>query len=544
MRVLDLSKLKFIKESTLSNANLVWLAALVLFTPIVGAVINYDFFSARSVLLLLLWSIVLLTPYVLTRRIWLYYTATTLIFIDGFINLFHYIVLRCPLNASSIFVFMNTNINEASEFMAIKTTPLLLLLIPYTLLFILALRHKAQLSFKTKSDVIVWSVLWIFTTIFFTDNIIHKRFLRLSVPDVERAIVSFFKESKEYSNLKKRELYSLDTKLTTNDSTLLVVIIGESCNRNHMSIYGYNRNTTPRLEGWDNLFVFDNVISANSSTLKSVMNFMTESNIEHPRPIDSCIHIFDVFHSSPYKTYWLSNQSPIGLWDNGVTNLVQNADVKTFVNVTSNSSMESTQKKSLDESLFEPLEIALDDSIKHKLIFLHLLGCHTEYNKRYRGAYALFDDSGDKRTRIINTYDNAVCYNDFVVDHIFSILNSYSKSKPDIRISALYFSDHGENVYDEGDYSGHDYSSKIPNANVEIPFILWVSDSQKKYIDKHHSSLKNRIHTPYMIDDLFHTIIDMACISTSCLDKTRSFINTDFDSTRQRKLEDGNIYRK
>lgn len=527
-----------------NSINILWLIALILFTPTIGLLLNPDIFSARSVLLLLIWSVVLLIPYVLTGQKGLYIATASLIFADGFVNLFHWVIVKCPLNASSIFVFLNTNTDEASEFMTIKATPLLLLLIPYTALFILALNRIPPLSFKTKSERSVWILLWLFATIFFADNVIHRRFLRLAVPEVERAVVSFINEREEYSNLKHRELYTLDAKLTNADSTLVVVIIGESCNRNHMSVYGYNRLTTPRLQARKDIMVFDNVISANSSTLKSIMNIMTESNNDCPRPLDSCIHIFDVLHSSAYKSYWLSNQSPIGLWDNGVTNLAQNADVKTFVNITANSSMESTQMASFDQNLFAPLASAITDDGKHKLIFLHLMGCHTQYSKRYPSEYAIFESSADKRTHTINTYDNAVYYNDYVVDSIFSLLNNYSQSQPQVRITALYISDHGENVYNHGDYAGHDYAGKIPNANIEIPFILWLSPAQKKYWENNHTSLTQHLHTPYMIDDLFHTIIDIAGISTPCFVPSKSFVNTAYDSTRLRLLEDGNIYER
>ncbi len=524
------------------DIKLLWLVALILFTPLTGLVLNKAVFSPRSILLLIIWTVMMLIPYILTQKRGFYIAATSILFLDGLINLFHWIILKCPLNASSIFVFLNTNINEASEFMTVKMTPLLLLLIPYIVLFIFTLKNTPPLSFKARGEILVWSALWLFIAIFFTDNIVHKRFLRLAVPDVERAVVSFIKESKEYRNLKNRELFNLDAKLTTDDPTLVVLIIGESCNRNHMSLYGYERETTPHLQTREDIYVFDNVISANSNTLYSMMNFLTENNIEHHRPLDSCTHVFDVLHSSPYKSYWISNQTPLGLWENGVTNLAQNADVTTFVNCTSNSSMESTQTASFDELLFDPLQKTLNDMAKHKVIFLHLFGCHTQYNKRYPNTFVRFEEVGDKRKRAINSYDNAVYYNDFVVDSIFSILNSYSLSHKEIRISALYFSDHGENVYDEGDYCGHDYSDKIPNANVEIPFIFWFSDSQMEYLKSHNSFVEQRLHTPYMIDDLFHTLIDLCNIATPCFEKSRSLINNDMDTTRRRVLEDGNEY--
>lgn len=525
-----------------SKLNILWLLALVLFCPVAGLMINASVFAPRSLVVLLAWTALLLAPYVATRKKWLYVVAATIVFVDGFINLFHWCILRCPLNASSIFVFLNTNFSEASEFMSIKLTPRLLLLIPYTVLYIIALRNIPPLSLHNRRSQIVWSAIWLAVALFFADNLIHKRFVRLAVPDVERALISFANEARSFRNLRTRALATVDASLTTDDTTVVVVIIGESCNRNHLSLYGYGRKTTPRLHSRSDLMVFDNVVSANSNTLRSFMNFMTTNNAELQRPLDSCLHIFDIVHSTPYKSYWISNQSPIGLWDNGVTSLAQNADITTFVNIAANSSMESTLISSYDENLLPPLATALADTARNKLIFLHLMGNHTKYEKRYPPSYACFDVSGDKKTRTINAYDNSVYYNDFIVDTIFSILKTYSSLHEGTRISALYFSDHGENVYDDGDYAGHDYSGRIPNANVEIPFLLWMSPTQKTYLASRNIDWNNRTHSPYMIDDLFYTLLDLCDVSVRCFDPKRSILNPDFDSTRRRLLEDGNEY--
>ena len=519
-----------------------WFLGLVLYTPIIAMCLNIEVFNPRSILIILTWTVFLLIPFVIFRKRFLYIIAASLLFVDGFINLFHWIILKCPLNASSIFVFMNTNFSEASEFMTIKMTPLLLLLIPLIFLFIMTLRHTPTLSFKTKRERMVWSAMWAFVIIFFGENIINGRFVRLAVPDVERAFISFYNEYKAFKALRNRQLYDLDAKITTDEPTLVVVIIGESCNRNHMSLYGYTRATTPRLQKRDDIMAFDNVISANSSTLNSVMYFLTERTIENPVPIDKCIHVFDVFHSTPYKSYWISNQSPIGLWDNGVTSLAQNADVVKFVNVMANSSMESTVMKSFDESLIEPFSASLGSDAKHKVVFLHLLGSHTSYDKRYPSDYKVFKGSSDSKNKIIDAYDNSILYNDYIIDHIFSMLKSYSAENPGVRVSALYFSDHGENVYDEGDYAGHDFSGRIPHANVDIPFIFWFSPSQAEYLQEEYGFLDRDLSTPYMIDDLFHTIIDLSCITTDCFDASRSFINSSYDASRPRLLEDNKLY--
>ena len=515
--------------------NILWLIVMVLFTPMAGAVLNYDVFSWRSVLIVLTWTVTLLAPYVATRKRGFYIAAAALLFADGFINLFHWIILKCPLSASSIFVFLNTNWDEASEFMTVKMTPLLLLLVPYTALFVMALRGRGLERGRRMSATgwAVWGALWLFAAVFFTENLMHGRFVRLAVPDVERAVVSFARESKEFAGLRTRELFSVETRMTTEDSTLVVVIVGESCNRNHMSLYGYGRETSPRLSARRDIEVYDDVVSANSNTLRSVMNFLTENNMEHALPIDSCVHIFDVLHSSPYRTWWLSNQSPVGLWDNGVTSLAQNADVTTYVNLAANSSMESTKIASYDELLLGPLLAVLEDSAKYRMVFLHLMGCHTDYTKRYPAAFERYEVKGDKRTRTLNAYDNAVLYNDYVVDSVLRMLEAYGERHGGVLMAALYFSDHGENVYDEGDYAGHDWSGSIPRANVEIPFILWRP--QRDSVERGH------VATPYMIDDLYHTLLDLAGVATPSFDSTRSVVNSHYDATRERRLEDGTI---
>ena len=176
------------------------------------------------------------------------------------------------------------------------------------------------------------------------------------------------------------------------------------------------------------------------------------------------------------------------------------------------------------------------------MVFLHLMGCHTQYNKRYPRDFERFKGASDKQKKSVDDYDNAVYYNDFIVDSVFSLLATFSQQHPEVRISALYFSDHGENVYDEGDYCGHDYSGRIPHANVEIPFVLWFSESQHVFLQSECTGLEQRLHAPYMIDDLFHTLMDLASLRASCFDDRRSVVNANYDASRKRVLEDGSCY--
>ena len=55
---------------------------------------------------------------------------------------------------------------------------------------------------------------------------------------------------------------------TADQPKTLVLVIGESTNRQRMSLYGYQRNTTPELDKLkDQLAVFDNVVTPRPYTI-------------------------------------------------------------------------------------------------------------------------------------------------------------------------------------------------------------------------------------------------------------------------------------
>jgi heptose-I-phosphate ethanolaminephosphotransferase len=320
-----------------------------------------------------------------------------------------------------------------------------------------------------------------------------------------------------------------------------VLILGESTNRNHMSLYGFSKQTTPKLQKRDDIIVYDNVVSAYSHTLSAVLASMSESNLENKRNFSESINLIDVFGSAGFRTYWISNQNPVGIWDNLITLLAQQADHTKFVNVSSNSSFESYYKTSYDSKLFEPLEQALNEEGQNKFIVLHLMGCHSTYSKRYPAEFEEFKDNSSKQHQVRSSYANAVLYNDYIVDSLLSIIRTHSVHKESIS-AAVYMSDHGENVYDEYDYAGHDYAENMSKHNVEIPFLIWLSPDYMQTLKVESRTIALNKHKPFVTDDLFHSVIDLFALQTTLLEKNRSVFNVSFNDKRKRVLEDGKDY--
>jgi heptose-I-phosphate ethanolaminephosphotransferase len=185
------------------------------------------------------------------------------------------------------------------------------------------------------------------------------------------------------------------------------------------------------------------------------------------------------------------------------------------------------------------MQEALRDTARHKFIVLHLMGSHSNYNKRYPPEFKQFKGSKTKIERLINSYDNSILYNDFVIDSLFSMLSNYCKRHPETVASAVYLSDHAENIKEA---SGHTYAGSLPTANVEIPFMIWLSERYKKINNSAVELMYLRTSAPFVSDDLFHTFIHLNGISTPLLDNSGAFFAPSFHLNRKRILADGEDY--
>jgi len=515
---------------------------LLVFTPlIIGLAIDYELFDSRYIIINLIWIPLFTVPVFLLNIKHLYKAICTIVFLIGFLETGHWIILKGPVTITSLLVMSNTNLNETLEFFDLKATAGLFLLIPYTALYIFSLKKFPKYD-KSKSNPFIIGFILMVGVLFIAENAIHHRFIRKGVPQFAKVVFSFFEKRDLYKQaLQKSTLRTLkaDTSFD-NKKQLFVLILGESANRNHMSLYGYERKTSPKLAVRNDIIVYQDVVSAYSNTLSSVLSMLSESNLQHEMSFDKSTDVFDVFHSAGFKTYWISNQSPIGVWDNLVTVLANKADDVKFVNTSSNSSMEATLTTSYDEKLFKPFKKVLIQDVDNKFVVLHLMGSHSAYRKRYPADFRTFTGE-NKKEKLIAAYDNSILYTDYIVDSLFNIISAYSK-KQNLLSTALYLSDHGENVFDEQGKVGHDFSKRLPRSNVEIPFLFWCSDSYKLAFRNKYNLVKQNAIKPFVADDLFYTILDIAGIKGDFFEANKSVVNKQYNKNRIRILEDGNDY--
>lgn len=305
----------------------------------------------------------------------------------------------------------------------------------------------------------------------------------------------------------------------------LIIVIGESTTKHHLGIYGYYRNTTPNLEKLKNeLTIFNEVISPHTHTILSLekaLTFGTTNNVEAKENGS----IVQLVKAAGYKTYWISNQIPIGINETMVSIIAKSADYKYFTNLGGEKELFS-----LDERVLPILTNALKKNEQKKVIFIHLIGTHTQYVNRYPKNFNQFKDTpitlfGTQQAfDAINHYDNAILYNDFILNEIINLLKTNAST--DEKQQLIYFSDHGEDVYQTVDFNGH--SESIGSYPMfEIPFIFW--SNEKTDVEK-YANFKDR---KYMVDQMIYSVADLLNISFDGMQPENSIFNSNFKEQKR-----------
>lgn len=512
------------------------LILMVLYVQVISYLSAPDFYNINDLTYSICWVFLAMLPYVITEKRFIYIIILTIVFIGNFLNLLHILTIECPINETTLYTIVNTNISETRDFISMSINIRHLLLIPFLAIYIWGISRKKSIHQvrKSKLTIIIFVIL---LSIFLGRRAYYAPHPKYVTPPTFQTSITFVENIKSIKELKKRNVITIDAQRVSNTEQpcVFVLIIGESCNRNRMSLYNYNRKTTPLLEKRTDIICYNNVVSGYSNTLQSVLSLLTESNLENKKAPSQSISLVDVFHSARFKTYWLSNQAPRGWIDESITNIAKTCDNSNFVN-------EHGSKEYYDENLFPMVNNALKDTCFNKFLIIHLMGSHANYAKRYPPNFEKFKEYSSKTEKIINEYDNSILYNDFIVDSIFNILSDYTQKHKTTIGSAVYLSDHGENVYDEFKNHGHAYAHILPKANVEVPFIVWLSPQFHSAYQNKCKHIANNASQPFVTDDLFHAAIDLNDISTLVFDKTRSLFNLEFNFKRIRILEDNHDY--
>lgn len=306
----------------------------------------------------------------------------------------------------------------------------------------------------------------------------------------------------------------------------VVLVIGESTTRRRMSLYGYPRKTTPKLDALKekgDLFVFNDVITPRPYTfevLKLALSFASQE--EEGRYLTEP-NMMNLMNQAGYKMFWITNQQVLREGNALQTSFSQQANAAKYLN---NNRLQNASLP--DQVVFEPFSEVLLDPAPKKFIVLHLLGTHAKYSLRYTEEYDVFtgrdhvpENLSDSQAERFNSYDNAVLYNDFVVS---SLIDIFSKSQQNGFL--VYFSDHGEEVFNDPKHEILGRNEYHPTLDMyAVPFMLWMTPEWKKTHSLNLGSMRDR---PYSNEHFIHTLSDLAGLSYDRFRPEMSLVNSGF----------------
>ena len=256
---------------------------------------------------------------------------------------------------------------------------------------------------------------------------------------------------------------------------IVVVVLGESARRDHFSIYGYGRKTTPNLERRRNrLILFENAISSANSTVISLSLALSPATVGDLGKFNDTIALPGEARLAGYHVVWISNTDLLGRHTTNITLMAGEAD-----ELISTTPEGWSAKSALNDSLILPvLKSVLDrwrGTGRKLFIFLSTNGSHYIYRYRYPREFEKYKPVANKYTsyrpsekqEIINEYDNSIYYTDYFLDQIMQMLERENRPA-----TLVYFSDHGQRLYDDGATLGHGYR---PSVKIEyrVPLLFW-----------------------------------------------------------------------
>ena len=318
------------------------------------------------------------------------------------------------------------------------------------------------------------------------------------------------------------------------DTLDVVLIIGESYNKYHASIYGYYLDTTPTMREQQkrgNLFVFQDAVSPYNMTTLAVKNMLSTNSISLHQSWEEHPLVMTIFRKAGFD---------VAMWDN------QKSENNVLFHDFSNNSLlygkkmvESTYHH-LNNTPFDYDQQLVDTALTVKrkpgstLTVFHLMGQHTapiwrypenDENAIYTADSIQRNDLNDYQRQYIAEYDNATRYNDHVIG---SIIQYYRQRNAVI----LYLSDHGDEVYDYRDVVGRTHEpvkqKQALKYQYEIPMVLWCSD---QFIQRHPNTMKNirrAILRPFSSDNVPQLLMGLSNIHSSFYEPKKDVLSNQY----------------
>ena len=340
----------------------------------------------------------------------------------------------------------------------------------------------------------------------------------------------------------------------------IVLIIGESYNRYHAQLYGYEKPTTPRQlkrAQQGELIAYQDVVAPwnlTSFVFKYLFSLYTVGDqgewCDYP--------LFpEVFRQAGYHVTFLTNQflpqAKEAIYDFSGGFFLNNPTL-------SNAMFDARNEKLsyYDEGLLKDWddirgrtkeEGGRRSSKQGELTIVHLKGQHLDYRTRSPKTRWFFKrddyDRPDLRPEEIQRlayYDNAVLYNDSIVDQVIRRVENE-------QAVVIYVPDHGEECYGPGvHFCGRMHSTEITgrlaHEEFDIPFWIWCSHAFMVEQPELFDAIVRAKNHRYMTDAIPFLLMHLAGIHTPDYREELDILSPQYNEMRPRILKNTTDYDK
>lgn len=335
----------------------------------------------------------------------------------------------------------------------------------------------------------------------------------------------------------------------------LVLIIGESYNKHHSQLYGYQLPTTPKQAARHangELFVFQDAVTPFNITSDVLKNAFSLNDLSQHEDWSDKPLFTQLIKKAGYDVTFISNffvmknQKDFADFSGGM--FLNDASLSATQFDRRNSSTYQYDEQLLDDyrQLMANADTQHADSLTHRLIIFSLTGQHVDYKDRYPDAYNQFKQSDYHRPDLkpdelqtVIAYDNATLYNDYIVDSIIRIFE-------DDNAIVLYMADHGEEVYDEIKTFGRQHNSVIPRDmaknEFQVPFWIWASPAFRKQQSELTAQMQAAVTRSFFSDDLSQLMLYLAGIECTEYRDSLNILSPRYTTHRLRLLRGRDDY--
>ena len=318
------------------------------------------------------------------------------------------------------------------------------------------------------------------------------------------------------------------------DAPVIVLVIGESFNRNHSSLYGYGLETSPMMErerAEGRLTVFTDVHTPTNGTDYAMRYLFTLKGCESDHA-DSSQYVLmpAVMKKAHYSVAYFDNQytrSSGGSLDYSCGYFLN----PTYINDHC-FDYRNAETKEYDGNFISSCRKQFLTGHR-SLNIIHLQGQHFNAAHRYPASHGVFSASDIQRSDLsesqrqqVAEYDNATRYNDYVLG---IIIDSFRKTDAVV----IYLSDHGEQIYDGSEqnygraFSGEQDEETLRNV-YHIPMMIWCSDGYIAHHAEQYQRIQASAERKFCSADIPYLLFDLAGVDFNHNRREQSVIDSLF----------------